>query len=120
LSTPANPDSITYEIRTFAFDNGLPEEWLEHVKTYRKLIAGQFITTRAPAFTMLKRLLKGIVLTDFERIFAEEGYNNSMENMNDMLEKLIEEIFPQHALQKQHRALCRYVQKPQGMCNTPN
>ena len=50
LSTPSDPDSITYEVKTYAFDDGLPEEWLEHVKTYRKIIAGQDITTGAPAF----------------------------------------------------------------------
>ena len=59
LSTPLNPDSITFEVKTYAFNDGLPEEWLEHVKTYKKLIAGQSITTGAPAFAILKRLLKG-------------------------------------------------------------
>ena len=94
LSTPSDPDSITYEMKTYTFNEGLPEEWLDHVKTYRKLIAGQSITTRALAFLMLKRLLKGKALTDFERIFAKEAYTNSMDNMDDMLDKLTEEIFP--------------------------
>ena len=97
------------------YDNGLPEEWLEHVKTYRKIIAGQSITTGAPAFAMLKRLLKGKALADFERIFAEEQYTNCMDNVNEMLDKLTEEIFPDRALQKQRRALRRYVRKPKGM-----
>ena len=35
LTTPSDPDSITYEVKTYAFDSGSPEEWLEHVKTYR-------------------------------------------------------------------------------------
>ena len=115
LSTPSDPDSITYEVKTYAYDDGLPEEWLEHVKTYRKIIAGQSITTGAPAFAMLKRLLKGKALADFERIYAEEDYTNSMDNVNEMLDKLTEEIFPEHALQKQRRALRRYVRKPEGM-----
>ena len=115
LSTPSDPDSITYKVKTYAYDNGLPEEWLEHVKTYRKIIAGQLITTGAPAFAMLKRRLKGKALADFERIFAEEQYTNSMDNVDDMLDKLTEEIFPDCALQKQHRALRRYVRKPKGM-----
>ena len=115
LSTPSDTDSITYEVKTYAFDDGLPEEWLEHVKTYRKIVAGQDITTGAPAFAMLKRLLKGKALADFERIFAEEAYTNSMDNVNGMLAKLTKEIFPDRALQKQRRALRRYVRKPEGM-----
>ena len=92
-STPSDPDSITYEMKTYAFDDGLPEEWLEHVKTYRKLIAGQSITAEGLAFAMLKRLLKGKTLADFERIFTEEAYTNSMDNVNEMLDKLTEGIF---------------------------
>ena len=82
LTTPSDPDSITYKVKTYAFDDGLPEEWLEHVKTYRKLIAGQSITTGEPAFAMLKRLLKGKALADFERIYLKEAYTNTMDNVN--------------------------------------
>ena len=49
-----DPNSITYKIKTYAFDDGLPEEWLEHVKTYRKIVAGQNITAGGAAFTTLK------------------------------------------------------------------
>ena len=115
LSTPSDPKSITYECKTYAFDDGSPEEWLEHVKTYKKIIVGQNIKTGEPAFTMLKRLLKGKALTDFERIKVDEAYTNSMDNVKEMLKKLTEEIFPERALQKQRRALRRYVRKPEGM-----
>ena len=68
LSTPSNPDSLTYEVKTYAFDEGSPEEWLEHVKTCKKIVAGQNITQDKPAFAMLKHLLKDKVLMDFEKI----------------------------------------------------
>ena len=57
-STPSDVGSITYELKTYAFDDGSPEEWLEHMKTYRKIIKGHNITSGEPAFAMLKRLLK--------------------------------------------------------------
>ena len=38
-STPTDADSRTYKLKTYAFDSGSCEEWLEHVKTYRKIIA---------------------------------------------------------------------------------
>ena len=115
LTTPSNSDSLTYELKTYAFDEGSPEEWLEHVKTYRKIIAGQNITTGEPAFATLKRLLKGKALTDFEKIKVAEAYTNSIDNANAMIVKLTEEIFPDRALQQQRRSLRRYVRKPEGM-----
>ena len=39
-STPNNAESITYKIKTYAFDDGLPEEWIKHTKTFRKLLKG--------------------------------------------------------------------------------
>ena len=72
LTTPSDPDLITYEVKMYAFDSGSPKKWLEHVKTYRQIIKGQNITTGGPCFAMLKRLLKGKALIDFERIKVEE------------------------------------------------
>jgi len=115
LSTPSDPDSIQYEVKTYAFDDGLPEEWLEHVTMYRKIIKGQGITTGEPSFAMLKRLLKGKALVDFERIKLEEAYTNTVDNVNRLLAKLTKEIFPDRALQKQRRSIRRYVRKPEGM-----
>ena len=46
---------------------------------------------------MLKRLLKGKALIDFERIKVEEGYTDTVDNANDMIDKLTEEIFPDRA-----------------------
>lgn len=115
LTTPSDPESITYDVKTYAFNDGSPEEWLEHVKTYRKITTGQNITNGAPAFAMLKQLLKGKALTVFERIKIDEAYTNSMDNVEKMLDKLTEEIFPERALQKQRRGLRRYVRKPEGM-----
>ena len=114
-STPSDMGSITYELKTYAFDDGSPEEWLEHMKTYRKIIKGQNITSGEPAFAMLKRLLKGKAQADFERIFVDQGYTNTMNNVNDMIDKMTTELFPERALQKQRRCMRRYVKKPLEM-----
>ena len=104
-STPNDVQSITYELKTFAFDEGSPERWLEHIQTFRKIIAGQNITSGPPTFAMLKRLIKGKTLTDFNRIYAEEGYTETVANCNLMIAKLTKEIFPDRALEKQRRGL---------------
>ena len=114
-STPNDADSITYEVKSYAFDDGSPEEWLEHIKTFRKILKGQNITTGEPAFAMLKRLLKGKALTDFGRIFTDESYTNTMPNVKAMIGKLTTNLFPERALQKQRRGLRRYIKKPLDM-----
>ena len=114
-STPTDANSTTYELKTYAFDCGSCEEWLEHVKTYRKIVAGQNITTGPNCFAMIKRLLKGKALTDFDRIFTDEACSELVDNCNKIIDKLTEEIFPDRALQKQRRALRRNIHKPENM-----
>ena len=114
-STPTDANSTTYELKTYAFECGSCEEWLEHVKTYRKIVKGQNITNGPNCFAMIKRLLKGKALIDFERIFTEEGYSESVDNCDKVIDKLTEEIFPDRALQKQRRALRRNIRKPENM-----
>ena len=63
---PKQKDSITYEVKTYAFDEGLPEEWIEHIRTFHKVVKSQNISGAESQFVMLKRLLKGKALTDFE------------------------------------------------------
>ena len=92
-STPTDADSTMYKLKTHAFDSGSCEEWLEHMKTYRKVVAEQNVKIGAPASAMLKRLMKGKALTDFERIKAEENYTETVDNVNKMIDKLTEEIF---------------------------
>ena len=114
-STPTDANSTTYELKTYAFDCGSCEEWLEHVKTYRKIVAGQNITTGPNCFAMIKRLLKGKALADFNRIFTGEDCSESVANCDLILDKLTEEIFPDRALQKQRRALRRNIRKPENL-----
>ena len=114
-STPGDTNSITYEIKTYQFDTGSPEEWLEHVKTFRKICKGQNITKGEAAYAMLKRLIKGKTLTDCDRMWVENGFEDTMESVEEMIDKLTEEIFPERALQKQRRGIRRYVRKPAGM-----
>ena len=108
-STPNNVESIKYKIKTYAFDDGLPEECLEHVKTYRKILKGQNITTGEAAFALLRRLVKGKMLADLERIYVEESYTTTVANTTLMTAKLTQLLFLDRALQKQRRGMQRYV-----------
>ena len=98
-------------MKTYTFHDGSPEEWLKHVKTFRKILKGQNITTGEAAFAMLRRLLKGKMLANLERIYVEEAYTATVANTTLMTAKLTELLFPDRALQKQRRGMRRYVQK---------
>ena len=39
-TTPSDPNSIIYELKSYAYDDRSPEEWLKHVKTYKKIVKG--------------------------------------------------------------------------------
>ena len=47
-STPNDVQNITYKLKTYAFGEGSPECWLEHIWTFQKIIASQNITTGPP------------------------------------------------------------------------
>ena len=116
-SNPKQKDSITYEIQTYAFDEGPPEEWIEHIRTFRKLVKGQNVTTADSQFVMLKRLLQGKALLDFEQFFDEmsEEDQGTLKAVEIMLRQITKELFPERALQKQKRAMRCYVRKPKDM-----
>ena len=70
-SNPEQKDSITYEVKTYVFDERLLEEWIVHMRIFKKIVRGQNISGAEWQFVMLKCLLKGKALTDFE-LFHEE------------------------------------------------
>ena len=43
-STPTDSDSILYDVKSYAFDDGTPEQWIDHIKTYDEIVKGQHIT----------------------------------------------------------------------------
>ena len=71
-SQPDDKDSSTYELRTYLFCDGSPEEWLEHKKVIKKCLVGQNITTGPPQFAMLRRLLGGKTLNDMEAVVVKK------------------------------------------------
>ena len=75
------------------------------------------MTAADSQFVMLKRLLRGKALLDFERFFDEmsEEDQGSLEGVEIMLRQITKELFPERALQKQKRAMRRYVRKPKDM-----
>ena len=114
-SQPDDKDSSTYELRTYLFRDGTPEEWLEHKKVIKKCLIGQNIKTGPPQFAMLRRLLGGKTLNDLEAVIVKKGYDETTENLQKVLEDLTKELFPTKALQKQKRGLRRHLVKPMNM-----
>ena len=70
-SNPSQADSQTYEISTYAFDHGSPEEWLHHQEVLRKIFIGQNATTGPQRFALARRFLKGRQKLTLKRVFLK-------------------------------------------------
>ena len=116
-SNPDQKDSLQYEVITYASGDGPPEEWIYHIKTYWKLVKGQSIDGTEAQFAMLRGLLKGKALSDFKRFYKELSTLEAAapESVPKILAKMTKEVFPKRALQKQCRAMRRYLRKPNEM-----
>ena len=114
-STPTDANSQLYEVVTRAFDHGTPEEWIRHLKMIRRILVGQNITTGPDSFRMTRRLLEGKALADFNASVTTNGYNETVQNLNLVLNDVAVPIFPTRALQKQRRSMRRKMPKPFGM-----
>ncbi len=87
------------------------------MKTYWKLVKGQSIDGAEAQFAMLRGLLKGKALSDFERFYKELSTLEAAtpESVPKVLAQMSKEVFPERALQKQRRAMRRYLRKPNDM-----
>ena len=114
-SNPSQADSQVYEIVTRAFDHGTPEEWIRHRRTMSRILIGQNITSGPDKFRMIRRLLEGKALADFEASVTTHNYNETANNLESALNDVAIPIFPKQALQKQRRTMRRQMKKPVGL-----
>ena len=114
-STPTDANSQLYEVVTRAFDHGTPKEWIRHSKMIRRILIGQNITTGPDSFRMTRCLLEGKALADFDASVTTNGYNETVQNLNLVLNDVAVPIFPTRALQKQRRSMRLQMLKPFGM-----
>ena len=114
-SNPSQADSQVYEIITRAFDHGTPEEWIRHRRTMKRILKGQNITSGPDKFRMIRRLLEGKALADFEASVTTNAYTETATNLDLALNDVAIPIFPKQALQKQRRTMRRQMKKPVGL-----
>ena len=94
-SNPDQKDSLQYQLNTYAFGDGPPEEWIEHVKTSWKVVKGQSIDGAEAQFAMLRGLLKGKALSDFEQFYKELSTLEAAapESVSKILANMTKEVF---------------------------
>ena len=111
-SNPSQTDSQTYEISTYAFDHGSPEEWLHHQEVMRKIFIGQNATTGPQRFALARRFLKGKAKADLEKSVSENDRAETNAQLVLALNDVARGIFPLRAVAMQRRALRRFVRNP--------
>ena len=113
-STPADENSSTYELTVPFFRSGTPEELLLFIKSLKKVIVGQAITSGPNQYSLARHLLQGDALAAFEKA-APAQTSETIATFKECLEELKKHIFPQRALANQKRYMRRFLRKPRDM-----
>ena len=71
---PANENSSTYKLTVLYFQARTPEELLLFIRSLKKVLVGQNITTGPNQYALARQLLQGDVLTAFEKATGAESY----------------------------------------------
>ena len=111
---PKDKDSTTYEITIGYFSKGTAEELLLFLRTVRKIIKGQNMTTGSAQYALLRQLLQGDALAAFDKA-AKDNVTETVENYKKCVQGLIEHVFPRKALATQKRYMRRFLRKPRDM-----
>ncbi len=96
----ANSDTCQLEVRFF--NSGSPRQWIEFLKTFQKIVAGQDLSTGPSKCNMARTLLKGDALRAFNEAAITHG-NETNPHFADCLAHVTKHVFPRQALRKQKR-----------------
>jgi hypothetical protein len=110
---PADINSDTYRTEIQVFGNGSPEEWFEFQRNYKKVEAGQQLTTGPMRFATMRNLLQGEALRVFERESTKHS-GETLQSFTEVMQGLTTYFLPTHALSTQKRFMRRYLLKPRG------
>ena len=110
-TVPGEAESDTYQLEVRFFNSGSPRQWVEFVKTFRKVVAGQGLNTGPSKCNMTRTLLKGDALRAFNKAATTRG-NDANPNFTACLDDVTACVFPRQAPQKQKRCFRRQLRKP--------
>ena len=105
-TTPADPDSPTYEFAIPFFSEGTPEDWIKFRRGLKAVLKGQNVTLGPASYAVAKTLLKGDALTVFELAETTHG-NQTTTNFEVCLDDVAAHVFPEKAGQTQKRYMRR-------------
>ena len=101
-SMPADKNSSTYELTVPFFRSRMPEELLLFIKSLKKVIVGQAITSGPNQYALARRLLQGDVLAAFEKATTAQT-SETIAMFKECLKDLKKHIIPQCELANQKR-----------------
>ena len=95
------------------FDDGQPEKSLTLLRNFKTAVDGTGMTTPTGRINYLRTMLRGKILGGFDKLSLQGNTTNN--HLNHIVEGLLDEFFPLHALSKQKRAMRRAMRKPRSM-----
>ena len=115
---PKNKDSTTYELTIGYFSKGTAEELLLFLRSVKKILKGQDITTGPAQYALMRRLLQGDALAAFNKA-AKENATETTANYEECVRALITHILPRKALATQKRYILRKTIRKIGLSQRP-
>lgn len=101
----------TYQTEIRLSNKGSPEEWFDFYRDYKKVEAGQLLSTSSMRYAMMQNLLYG----EAQRVFEQESVKDATETLESfrrVTHALAEYFLPVRALLLQKRYMRRYLLKP--------
>jgi hypothetical protein len=111
---PKDKDSTTYELTIGYFSKGTAEELLLFLRSVKKILKGQDVTTGPTQYALMRRLLQGDALAAFNKA-AKENATETTANYEKCVQALITHVLPRKALAIQKRYMRRFLRKPKDM-----
>jgi len=113
LSTPADQESLTYEMQVPYYRSGKLEDWFKFRQNLQQVFLGQRITSGPNQFTMTRRFLSGSPEKVFNRKAAEG--TETVAHLKVCLQEVTKYLLPPNALKKQREYMRNGCFKPEDM-----
>ena len=111
-TTGAEKDT-SYTVDVPYFKNGTPEEWFLFLQMLDRIYKGQNLTTGPQRFVIVRELLQGEALAQFNRKAAEVA-TQTIASLKVCLQEVTNYVLPRRALQIQRRYMRQISKKPQS------
>ena len=110
----SNADSETYELKIITFEHRQPEELLQLMKNFKRVVDNTGTTTAEGKINYIRNLFCGELLREFDKL-SNQNSGTKILHLKFIREGLLGYFPTINALSKKNRAMRRAMRKPQDI-----